>query len=227
MKLFGRPSSAVPDQQSLERLGASVRARLDANPHVHKLPTDKAEIYAVGAFLDEGECWQLASMIDSVAQPSTLFTAEETAAGYRTSYSGNLDASAPYVQMASRRIDDLMGLPAENGETLQGQRYTPGQQYKAHCDWFYTSEAHWKQQKRHGGQRCWTAMIYLNDVEEGGETLFTNIGLQVTPQKGALLMWNNATVAGVPNEMTLHAALPVVKGVKHIVTRWYRVRPWA
>ena len=226
MKPFGRSSSPIPDQHPLTRMGAAVRARLDADPQVHRLPSDKAEIYAMGAFLDETECRQLTTMIDTVAQPSTLFTAEESAAGYRTSYSGNLDAYDPFVQMISRRIDDLMGLPSEIGETLQGQRYTPGQQYKAHCDWFHTTEAHWKQEKRHGGQRCWTGMIYLNDVEEGGETLFTNIGLQVTPQKGAMVMWNNATVEGVPNDMTLHAALPVIRGAKHVVTRWYRVRPW-
>ena len=223
MKLFSR---AHADQPQLARLGVAVRTRLDGDPHIHKLPTDKAEIYAMGAFLDETECWQLTAMIDMVAQPSTLFSAEDAAAGYRTSYSGNLDPHHPVVQMVSRRIDDLLGLPSENGETLQGQRYMPGQEYKQHCDWFHTSEPHWKVEKRHGGQRCWTAMIYLNDVEEGGETLFTHLGLQVTPQKGALLMWNNARVDGTPNEMTMHAALPVVRGSKHIVTRWYRVREW-
>ncbi len=227
MKLFSRTGTAVPDQKSLARIGALVRARLDGDPHVHKLPTDAAEIYAVGAFLDEMECWQLVTMIDTVAKPSTLYSNDDSTIGYRTSYSGNLDAYNPVVQMVSRRIDDLLGLPSENGETLQGQRYLPGQQYKEHCDWFYTSEDHWKLEKPNGGQRCWTAMIYLNDVEEGGATEFTRLGLSVTPQRGALLIWNNATVDGVPNAMTAHAALPVVKGAKHIVTRWYRVRKWA
>lgn len=69
-------------------------------------------------------------------------------------------------------------------------------------------------------------MAFLNDVEEGGQTWFTRVGLKVTPQKGALVVWNNATPEGIPNEMTLHAAMPVVKGVKHVVTRWYRVREW-
>ena len=77
MKLFARTHA---DQQQLARLGAAVRTRLDADPHIHKLPTDKAEIYAMGAFLDETECWQLTAMIDMVAQPSTLFSAEDAAA---------------------------------------------------------------------------------------------------------------------------------------------------
>ena len=226
MKLFNRKSALLPDQQALARIGTAVRTRLDADPQMHKLPTDKAEIYAMGAFLDETECWQLTAMIDTVAQPSTLFTTSDVAAGYRTSYSGNLEAHNSFVQMVSRRIDDLLGLPSESGETLQGQRYTPGQEYKQHCDWFHVSAPHWKQEKRNGGQRCWTAMAYLNDVEEGGETWFTHIGLKVTPQKGALLVWNNATPEGIPNEMTMHAATPVIRGTKHVVTRWYRVRDW-
>jgi prolyl 4-hydroxylase len=31
---------------------------------------------------------------------------------------------------------------------------------------------------------------------------------------------------GSPNHDTIHAALPVVKGVKYVVTRWYRERRW-
>lgn len=225
MKLFKRKNT-VPDKKALTAIGERVRARLEADPHVHKLPTDVAEIYALGAFLDEAECWQLTTMIDTVAQPSTLYASTEATAGYRTSYSGNLDPGNPFVQMVSRRIDDLLGLDPECGETLQGQRYMPGQEYKEHCDWFHVDEPHWKQEKGKGGQRCWTAMAFLNDVEEGGETWFTRVGLKITPQKGSLVVWNNATPEGVPNDMTMHAATPVIKGVKHVVTRWYRVRAW-
>lgn len=128
MKLFKRISAKVPDQDALARIGATVRERLAADPHAHKLPTEDAEIYALGAFLDTAECWQLTTMIDTVAQPSTLFAASDAEADYRTSYSGNLDPCHPFVQMVSRRIDDLLGLPSECGEALQGQRYMPGQQ---------------------------------------------------------------------------------------------------
>ena len=219
-------SAPFPDQQPLARIGKAVMARLDANPHVHRLPVEQAHVYAVGAFLDETECDALIARIDQVAQPSTLFAEDDLKAGYRTSYSGNLDPWDPFVQMVTRRIDDLLGLRSELGETLQGQRYLAGQQYKQHCDWFHPDQPHWKHESAHGGQRCWTAMAYLNDVEEGGETHFTHIGMKVTPQRGALVIWNNATPEGVPNEQTMHAAMPVIHGFKHVVTRWYRVRPW-
>ena len=35
------------------------------------------------------------------------------------------------------------------------------------------------------GQRTWTTMIYLNDVEEGGETYFKYLNLKKLNQKKA------------------------------------------
>jgi prolyl 4-hydroxylase len=37
-------------------------------------------------------------------------------------------------------------------------------------------------------------------------------------------VWNNATVEGVPNEYTLHAGTPVIRGQKYVLTKWYRTR---
>jgi len=220
-----RKKEAFPDQAALARIGASVRARLEANPAVHKLPVETAEIYAMGGFLSAGECFRLVAMIDGVAQPSTLFAGTEQP-GYRTSYSGNLDRHDSYVKMIERRIDDLLGMEPEWGETLQGQRYQSGQEYRQHFDWFDTGSAYWKEERKHGGQRSWTAMAYLNDVEEGGKTDFIQAGVAVTPQKGALVIWNNATPEGQPNRMTLHAGMPPVQGTKYVLTKWYRTRKW-
>jgi prolyl 4-hydroxylase len=77
-----------------------------------------------------------------------------------------------------------------------------------------------------GGQRTWTAMIYLNDVEEGGATWFPQAGLRVAPRKGLLLAWNNMAPDGSPNTRTLHEGMPVVEGTKYIITKWFRESPW-
>ena len=112
------------------------------------------------------------------------------------------------------------------GETIQGQRYLPGQQFKPHNDWFYTSEKYWQLERKRGGQRSWTAMAFLNEVEEGGETHFTEVGVKIEPKPGVLLVWNNANPDGTPNEDTMHAGTPVVKGAKYVFTKWYRTRKW-
>lgn len=213
------------DKTALKKLGAKVRKRLAANPRVQTIMDEPAEIFAVGEFLSAQECDRLIAMVDGVAKPSTVFDLDY-GAQYRTSYSGDVNFADPFVRSINRRIDDLLGIDTTYGENIQGQRYLPGQQFKEHCDWFYTAADYWKQEKTHGGQRSWTAMAYLNEVEEGGSTDFTRIGVSVPPQRGVLLVWNNATRDGLVNYDTMHAGTPVEQGVKYVITKWYRTRRW-
>ena len=71
-----------------------------------------------------------------------------------------------------RKITALIGIDPAHGETIQGQRYAVGQQFKPHHDFFHKGEAYWPEMERTGGQRTWTAMIFLNDAEGGGQTFF-------------------------------------------------------
>ncbi len=215
----------VPDASALARIGEEVRARLAANAGVYRVPAEGIELFALGGFLSDEECGELCDMIDAVARPSGLHELDY-ASGYRTSYSGDLDPRGALVAGISQRIDALLGIEPAFGEPVQGQRYRPGQQFKPHNDWFYTSEAYWPQEQLRGGQRSWTAMAYLNDVEAGGATAFVAAGIQIEPKRGVLLLWNNALPDGRPNEGTLHAGLPVERGAKYVITKWYRAREW-
>lgn len=214
-----------PDRPALIRMGNVVRARLAADPSVYRIPVEAAEIYGVSNFLSPIECAQMIAMIDRTAQPSKTFD-HGYGVGYRTSYSGDVDRHAPFVRMIERRIDDLLGIPNAYGETIQGQRYTPGQEFKPHNDWFYTKAGYWKDEKRRGGQRSWTAMAYLNEVEEGGTTDFVRLGVSIPPQPGALIVWNNARADGSMNDDTMHAGTSVLRGAKYVITKWYRTRKW-
>lgn len=214
-----------PDKDRLRRLGRKVRERLARNPAVYKVPTDKAEIFAIGNFFNEVECGRMIAITDAVAKPSRAFDADY-ASGYRTSYSGDVDPSDPFIKKLQRRIDDLLGIDPTYGETIQTQRYLPGQQFQPHADWFPSNTPYWEVEKERGGQRSFTAMAYLNPVEEGGSTDFQRLGLRFEPRAGTLLIWNNADEDGVPNPWTVHSGEPVVKGVKYVITKWYRARPW-
>jgi prolyl 4-hydroxylase len=215
----------VADQSALKRTGDQVRKRLASNRAIYKLPADKAEIYAMGDFMSPAECNKLISMIDQVARPSSVFNVAY-GEDYRTSYSGDVDVYDSFVKKLNRRIDDLLGLDPTWGESIQGQRYLPGQQFKPHCDWFFTEAEYWPKEAGRGGQRSWTAMVYLNSVEAGGSTDFTELGLSIEPKPGAILMWNNADLEGEPNRWTIHTGTQVTAGVKYIITKWYRTRKW-
>ncbi|WP_067732101.1 prolyl hydroxylase family protein [Novosphingobium naphthalenivorans] len=216
---------AHPDCRALARIGAAVRGRLSCDPSVRRFPEERVELYAVERFLGADECARLIGMIDAAACPSSLID-ETSWPNYRTSYSSDIDVYDDTVRGLDARLAALTGLPPACGEYAQGQRYQCGQYFEEHCDWFDTTAGYWRREKRSGGQRSWTAMIYLNEVDEGGTTDFTRVRLSVPPLAGCLLLWNNAQADGTPNPWSMHAARPVVRGVKYIVTKWFRTRTW-
>ncbi len=122
-------------------------------------------------------------------------------------------------------ITGLLGLPPENGEPIQGQRYSPGQEFKPHTDTFEPGGYDFYVHTARGGQRTWTAMVYLNEPEDGGATRFKAIGKTIQPEVGKLLVWNNLLANGEPNPATIHHGMKVRRGTKYVLTKWFRERP--
>lgn len=224
MSLFAKPKLGG-SSTSRARAAQRVSARLEANPAIRKAKVDNAQFYYHPGFLNDHECDTLVRLIDANRRPSTLL-AESDDPNFRTSESCDLDRWSDEVRPIDERMADLLGIAPENGETMQGQRYAPGQQFRAHYDWFGENQEYWTAMKASGGQRTWTAMIYLNDVAEGGATWFPQAGVRVAPKRGLLLAWNNMKLDGAPNLATLHEGTPVVKGVKYIITKWFREHQW-
>ncbi|MED4018823.1 2OG-Fe(II) oxygenase [Sutcliffiella cohnii] len=120
------------------------------------------------------------------------------------------------VARVEKRISQIMNIPVEHGEGLQILNYKIGQEYKAHFD-FFTSKSGKVQ-----NPRISTLVMYLNDVEEGGETDFPKLKYSVSPQKGMAVyfeyFYNDQTL----NELTLHGGAPVTIGDKWAATQWMR-----
>ena len=70
--------------------------------------------------------------------------------------------------------------------------------------------------------RHWTALIWLNDDYEGGETDFPDVGVRVKGAVGDMLLFHNVTGEGLPDPRMIHAGLPVTSGVKWMASRWIR-----
>jgi prolyl 4-hydroxylase len=209
----------------LWQVGEVVRNTLAKRPGVFKVPATGLEIFVARNFLTNGECEALISRIDADLHPSRLL-ADEPDPEFRTSLTCDLKPTDPLVAALDQRVADFLGLPAEYAETLQGQRYAEGQQFKPHHDFFWTDQPYWPDQDKVGGQRTWTAMGCLNAVEAGGQTFFERAGVRITPKPGNLIIWNNLDLAGEPNTYSLHQGMPVEKGTKYIFTKWFRGRKW-
>ena len=203
----------------------TVNAKLQSTPGARKLPAAGLDIYVVPNFMSETERRDLVQRSDRTLQPSTVL-GEFPDPDYRTSRSGNLDPHDPFVIGVDNRIATLLGLDPKLGETIQGQRYDVGQQFKGHMDYFHTSQPYWAQQQLIGGQRSWTAMVFLIEPEAGGATFFPDINIKVAPRAGTLLTWNNMDANGEPNALSKHQGMPVEAGTKYIITKWFRERPW-
>ena len=202
---------------------ASPGARLAATPGMQRVPTRELELFIVRGFLDPHACAALIEQIDERRRPSEI--ADDVGiANFRTSETCDLDWGDPVVVEVDRRISALLGLSLDASEPIQGQRYAPGQEFKPHTDTFEPGGYDFYVNSADSGQRTWTAMIYLNEPEDGGATRFKLIGKTVQPEAGKLLAWNNLLPDGRPNPATLHQGMKVRRGTKYILTKWFRER---
>ncbi|MES2001074.1 MAG: 2OG-Fe(II) oxygenase [Pseudomonadota bacterium] len=206
--------------------GTRVAARLAQTPGIVRVATDQADLFTLTNFLDPAGCATMIGLIEENCQPSSIFEAEGYGSDYRNSSSCNLLRWDPRVKLVDDAIADLLGLASEYGETVQGQRYEVGQQFRQHADFFFIDQPYWPEVEKNGGQRTWTAMVFLNEPEGGGATSFPKLGLNIAPERGKLLAWNNMRPNGAPNLMTMHEGTTVTAGRKYIVTKWFRERPW-
>lgn len=207
------------------RIGAWVKARLLRNPNALKIDAEGLDLFVVRDVADPQLCEALIRLIDSDLVPSGLMGPTDDK-DFRTSKTSNPHPDDPLVKQLEQRIHEVIGIQAELGEYVQGQRYEVGQQFKPHWDWFDPAASYWPTQLKCGGQRTWTAMLFLNEPEAGGHTIFTEASVTVRPRAGNLLVWNNLDAAGEINERSKHQGSPVEAGIKYVITKWFRERTW-
>jgi len=65
--------------------------------------------------------------------------------------------------------------------------------------------------------RAFVYSVYLNDVEEGGETEFLHFSKRVKPKKGRIVIWPSSFPY-------LHRGNPPLSGEKYILTSWMMLR---
>ena len=177
---------------------------------------DKPLVVILGNVLSEEECDELVLLSKNKIQRSKVGVSREVS-NIRTSSGAFLEEEEnPLIVTIEKRISTIMNIPIEHGEGLHILRYTPGQEYKAHFDYFSATS------KAASNNRISTLVMYLNDVEEGGETIFPRLNLSVHPRKGMAVYFEYFYQDEELNENTIHAGAPVIKGEKWVATQWMR-----
>ena len=205
--------------------GESTSSLLVSTDRVQRVPSDKIELFQMRDFANPQLCQQLMALIERDRRPSTLADAGDDRY-FRTSETCDLPEADEAVREMEQLLTKLNGIDPSYGEPLQGQRYEVGQEFKPHCDYFNRGGRDWDRYCAVAGQRTWTFMVYLNDVEAGGATRFKAVNKTFRPEVGKLLCWNNRRLDGSENPNTIHHGMKVRKGVKYVITKWYREKVW-
>ncbi|XP_009783364.1 probable prolyl 4-hydroxylase 9 [Nicotiana sylvestris] len=185
------------------------------------------------------QCQSIIKMAKANLEPSSLALrtgeTEETTKGIRTSSGTFISASEDktgILDLIEEKIAKATMIPKTHGEAFNVLRYEIGQRYQSHYDAF--DPAQYGPQK---SQRAASFLLYLSDVEEGGETVFPYesgqnmdanydfskcIGLKVKPRRGDGLLFYSLFPNGTIDLTSLHGSCPVIRGEKWVATKWIR-----
>ncbi|MFS0576448.1 2OG-Fe(II) oxygenase [Sporosarcina sp. 179-K 3D1 HS] len=172
-------------------------------------------VVVLGNVLSNEECDELIRLSKDKMKRSKIGETREVNE-LRTSSSMFIEESEnEIVARVEKRTSSIMNIPIEHGEGLQILQYTPGQQYKAHYDFFSSAS-------KVTNNRISTLVMYLNDVEQGGVTFFPKLNFSVFPKKGMAVYFEYFYTDQNVNELTLHGGAPVIAGEKWVATQWMR-----
>ena len=136
----------------------------------------------------------------------------------------------PIVRGLVKRVSNLVGIPIRHAESLQVVHYGETQEYKPHFDAYDMNSEKGKQRTARGGQRILTALMYLNEVEDGGGTVFPKLDIEVEAKPGRLVLFHNLAdhevVDMTRHPKSLHGGSPVWGGEKWACNLWFRQLPW-
>ena len=128
------------------------------------------------------------------------------------------------IQLARARVAAAVATPVSRQEPLHVLHYSPGERYLPHWDYFDPSVEGYRADLERGGQRVRTALVYLNDDFDGGETGFVKLGLGFRARTGGLLAFENVHADGGIDPRTMHEGRPTTRGEKWLLSVWMRDR---
>ncbi|MDP9894026.1 prolyl 4-hydroxylase [Variovorax boronicumulans] len=227
------PADAIelPDEvpsEPVARLAPGTRIlAVDREIVVHSRGEDPV-FAALGNVVDADECKALIEMAKPRLKPSTLVdprSGRDVVSDKRASWGmffrlGENDL----VARLDLRLSALMNLPLENGEGLQLLYYPTGAGSEPHHDYLAPTNAANRESIARSGQRVSTLVTYLNDAPEGGQTVFPQLGLGVSPIRGNACYFEYCDGNGRVDARSLHASAPVTRGDKWVMTKWMRER---
>ncbi len=190
---------------------------------------DDPLIHAFAGLLTPTECAHIIALAQPQMRRSQVSgaTGGKISQGRTNSLTWIKHGTDAVVLAVATRIAARVGLPLAHAESLQVIHYGPGQEYRPHFDAYDLSTAKGQRYCERGGQRMVTALAYLGEVDGGGATGFPNLGLEVAPQTGKVLVWHNCRPGTtVCHPDSYHQGKPPLRGDKWAFNLWFHERPY-
>ena len=191
---------------------------------------ERPQVIVFGDVLTPDECGEMIARSRHRLKRSTTVnpdTGQEDVIRNRTSegiwFQRGEDA---FIERIDQRIASLMNWPVGNGEGLQILHYNTTGEYRPHFDYFPPDQPGSAVHTARGGQRVATLIVYLNDVPDGGETVFPEVGMSVAGKQGGAVYFRYLNGLRQLDPLTLHGGAPVKGGEKWIMTKWMRERAY-
>jgi prolyl 4-hydroxylase len=219
-------NGAAPSEADLLRLASCAFDEVDAQLTMH---SDVARVVTVDAVFSAAECRFLCELAAPTMERAKIFDPRigaATVADWRSNRSASLGPAVANLslRLLEYRLASVAQMPLTQAEYAAVLHYAVGEEYRPHCDYLEPAIEPMSFLPGAPGQRRRTIFAYLNDVESGGETQFTQLDLKIQPRLGRIVMFDNVDAAGQIEPRSQHASLPVLAGEKWLCTVWLRER---
>lgn len=193
-------------------------------------------IYYIDNFLTDKECNTMIKDSKTNLKPAAVSIMDNEIDKFKPGvYKGRNNSSywmphnnSKTSQEILKRVSKFLECDPTHFENFQIIHYGPSEHYDYHYDAYDINDKE-KYNKFCGniGNRILTVLVYLNDVEEGGETGFDNLSfygstVKISAKKGRMVVFYNLNKDGTINIETRHAGLPILKGEKWAFNLWLR-----
>lgn len=151
-------------------------------------------------FVQEDHCDKIIRQIEGSLHPATQIWKDDKGTIMKRVGTKRFVYSSAFVVL-KEVFDDICTLcdrPRSELDAIQLFRYGVGDSYPTHRD-----------------AKAVSCLIYLNNVECGGETYFPDDQVLIKPSVGTFVTFNNDE---------RHESLPVTKGEKYIMAFWFEVK---
>lgn len=192
------------------------------NNKIKKHGNKKYIVYEIDNILSSSECDQLIkysknkNLTDSTIFNNTKNIVDDSRKSKTTWFQLNENEIETKCSEIAKQLTNTNDYNLEN---MQIVYYTIGGYFNPHHDATKKTNVNTIVTSRE-----YTLLIYLNDVEKGGETVFPYLNLEIKPKKGKGILFRTLDDNDRIIPESLHGGKPVINGEKWICNKWIHNR---